>query len=62
MPHLKYIKIFYDKQFTAVTTHKNVQKYYNEKCSYNANTHCSLLYALFGMFKLYSKEKTNFFA
>ena len=21
----------YDKQFTTVTTHKNVQKYYNEK-------------------------------
>ena len=33
----------YDKQFT---THKNVQNYYNEKCTYNVNTHCNLLYAL----------------
>ena len=39
------IKIFYDKQFTMVTTHKNVQNYYNEKCTYNINTHCNLLYA-----------------
>ena len=23
----------YDKQFTTVTTHKNVQNYYNEKCT-----------------------------
>ena len=23
----------YDKQFTTVTTHKNVQTYYNEKCA-----------------------------
>ena len=23
----------YDKQFTTVTTHKNVQNYYNEKCA-----------------------------
>ena len=36
----------YDKQFTTVTTHKNVQNYYNEKCTYNVNTHCNLLYAL----------------
>ena len=27
-------------------THKNVQNYYNEKCTYNINTHCNLLYAL----------------
>ena len=39
-------KYFYEKQFTTVTTHKNVQKYYNEKCTYNVNTHCSLFYAL----------------
>ena len=36
----------YDKQFTTVTTHKNVQNYYNEKRTYNVNTHCYLLYAL----------------
>ena len=36
----------YDKQFTTVATHKNVQNYYNEKCTYNVNTHCNLLYAL----------------
>ena len=23
----------YDKQFTTVTTHKNIQNYYNEKCT-----------------------------
>ena len=23
----------YDKEFTAATTHKNVQNYYNEKCA-----------------------------
>ena len=23
----------YDKQFTTITTHKNVQNYYNEKCA-----------------------------
>ena len=31
---------------TVVTTHKNVQNYYNEKCTYNINIHCNLLYAL----------------
>ena len=25
-------KKIYDKQFTTVTSHKNVQNYYNEKC------------------------------
>ena len=39
-------KNFYEKQFTTVTTRKNVQNYYNEKCTYNVNTHCNLLYAL----------------
>ena len=42
-------KKFSDKQFTitiTVTTHKTVQNYYNEKCTYNVNTHCNLLYAL----------------
>ena len=28
-----------------MTTHKNVQNY-NEKCTYNVNTHYNLLYAL----------------
>ena len=28
----------YDKQFTTVTTHKNVQNYYNGKCTYNIKT------------------------
>ena len=46
-----------------MTTHKNVQNDYNEKCTYNVNTHCNLLYALKSMelFKLYSKETANFF-
>ena len=26
-------KKIYDKQFTTVTTQKNVQNYYNEKCT-----------------------------
>ena len=39
-------KNFHGKQFTTVTTHKNVRNYYNEKCTYNANKHCNLLYAL----------------
>ena len=39
-------KIFYDKHFTTVTTHKNVQSYYNEKCTYNVNANCNLLYTL----------------
>ena len=26
-------KKIYDKQFTTVTTQKNVQNYYNEKCA-----------------------------
>ena len=29
----------YDKEFTTVTTHKHVQNYYNEKCTYNIITH-----------------------
>ena len=34
------------KKFTTVTTRKNVQNYYNEKCTYNVNTQCNLPYAL----------------
>ena len=41
-------KKIYDKQFTTVTAHKNVQNYYNEKCTYNVNTHWNFLYALRG--------------
>ena len=45
MNHLrKGVKTFYDKEFTTVTTHKNVQNYHNEKRTYNVNTHCNLLY------------------
>ena len=40
------VKKIYDKQFTTVTKHRNVQNYYNDKCTYNANTRCNLLYAL----------------
>ena len=36
----------YDKKFATVITHKNVQNYYNEKCTYNIMTHWNLLYAL----------------
>ena len=42
----KVIKKNYDKQFTTGTAHKNVQNYYNEKCTYNVNKHWNLLYAL----------------
>ena len=50
MHHLrKEVKKNYDKQFTIVTTHKNVQNYYNEKCTYNVITHWNLLYALKNM-------------
>ena len=57
-----HVKKIYDKQFTTVTTHKNIQNHYNEKCTYNVNTHCNLLYAKsMELFKLYSKEKANLF-
>ena len=36
----------YDQQFTTVTTHKDVQNYYNGKCTYNVVIHWNLLYAL----------------
>ena len=45
-PLRKEVKQIYDKQFTAVTTIKNVQNYYNEKCTYNIIIHWNLLYAL----------------
>ena len=47
MHHLrKSVKKNSNKQFTTVTTHKNVQNYYNEKCTYNIITHWNLLYVL----------------
>ena len=51
----------YDKQFTTVTIHKNVQNYYNEKCTYNINTAICYTHKSMELFKLYSKEKANFF-
>ena len=30
---MEFSKQIYDKQFTTVTTHKNVENYYNEKCA-----------------------------
>ena len=54
----------YDKKFTTVTTHKNVQNYYNEKCTYNVNVH-TLQFAIciksMELFEFYSKKKANFF-
>ena len=38
--------IFYGKQFTTVTTYKNVQNYYDEKCTNTVKTRCNFLYAL----------------
>ena len=42
-------KIFYEKQFKAVTTHKKCSKLLQWKIiepTYNVNTHCNLLYVL----------------
>ena len=38
-------KKIYEKQFTTVTTYKNVQNYYIEKRT-NNKIHCNLLYSL----------------
>ena len=38
-----HVKKCMKKQFTTVTTHKNVQNYYNEKCTYNVN-HTAICY------------------
>ena len=43
---LEEVKKIYGKRFTTVTTHKNVQNHYNEKWTYNVNTHYNLPYAL----------------
>ena len=47
-----------------VTTHKNVQNYYNGKRTYNVNTHCNLLYAIkvWNCLKFIRKRKLIFFA
>ena len=57
-------KKIYDKQFTTVTTRKNVQNYYNEKCTCNVNTHCNLLYTLKGWncLNFIQKRRLFFFA
>ena len=54
----------YDKYFTKVTTHKNVQYYYNEKCRYNVNTHWNLQYALkiWNCLNFSQKRRLIFFA
>ena len=53
----------YDKKFTTVTTHKNVQNYYNEKCTYNIITHWNLLYALkiWNYLNFFQKRRLIFF-
>ena len=59
------IKKFYDKQFTMVTTHKNVQNYYNEKCTYNINVHAAICYMQqkYGIvWTLFEREGYFFFA
>ena len=35
---LEEVKKSYDKQFITITTYKNVQNYYNGKCTYNIKT------------------------
>ena len=51
-------------QFTTVTTHKNAQIYYNEKCTYNVNTYCNLPYALkiWNCLNFIRKRRLTFFA
>ena len=46
-----------------VATHKNVQNYYNEKCTYNIILHWNLLYALkiWNCFKFIQKTRLFFF-
>ena len=54
----------YGKQFTTVTTHKNVQNYYNENCTYNIITHWNFLYALkrWNCFNFFQKRRLFLFA
>ena len=56
-------RIFHNKQFTTITAHKNFQNYYSEKCIYNVNAHCSLLYALkvWNYLNFIQKRRFNFF-
>ena len=58
----KSVKKKYDKQFTTVTIHKNVQNDYNRKCTHNVNTHWNFLYTLKIRNCLNLKEKPNFLA
>ena len=53
----------YDKQFTTVASHKNVQYYYNKKCTYNIIAHRNLLYALkiWNRLNFIQKRRLNFF-
>ena len=52
--------INYDKEFTTVTTHKNVQNYYNEKWYNYATPEFAICTKSMKLFKFYSKEKTFF--
>ena len=63
MYHLRNsVKKFCDKQFTKAATHKSIQDYYNEKCTYNVNTmQFAICTKSMEMFKLYSKKKAIFF-
>ena len=64
MHHLrKFLKKNYGKQFTTVTTHKNVQNYCNGKCTYNVIIHRNLFAIICTKnmeLELYSKEKAIF--
>ena len=44
-----------------MTTHKNVQNCYNEKCTYKCTLKFAMCTKSMELFKLYSKEKVNFF-
>ena len=61
MHHLRKYKNFYDKQVTTVTTHKNVQNYYNEKCTNKYALQFAICTKSIELFKLSSPEKTNSF-
>ena len=54
-------KKFMAKQFTIVTTHKNVQNYYNENCTYKYTLQFAICTKSMKLFKLCSKEEANFF-
>ena len=61
MHHLSKKKFMTNNLQQYKTTHKNVQNYYNEKCTCNL-IHTAICYLLsMELFKLYSQEKTNLF-